>query len=110
MSNKEEKKRSGKFIDQEEKKRSEKFIDQAAFILRSTRRRGLSGESILRDHLMSLGESHRIKGSSDFERVICSLEIYNSKNMDGMKVVSDYITRSEVKVEKPTQSGNNWWD
>ena len=99
--------------DKEEKNNSAKFRDQAAYILRSTRRRGMNGENILRDHLMSLGESHRIKGSSDFERVICSLEIYNSKDMDGMKVVSDYITNSETKVVKPLKKsqagGNQWW-
>ena len=84
--------------------------DQAAYILRSTRRRGMRGEIILREYLFELGESHKIKGNDEFERVVSSLEILDGKSLDGMKVVSDYITRSELKMEKPTQSGNNWWN
>ena len=99
--------------DKEEKKSSGKFRDQASYILRSTHRRGMNGENILRDHLRGLGESHRIKGSSDFERVVCSLEIYNSKNMDGMKVVSDYITNSEtievVPLNQSQSKQKQWW-
>ena len=64
----------------------------------STRRRGFNGANILRDHL------RRIKGCSDFEKVICSLKIYNSKYMDGMKVVSNYITNSETKVIVPLKN------
>ena len=86
------------------------FRDQAAYILRSTRRRGMSGETILRDYLIELGESQQIKGCDDFERVASSLEILYKNKIDGMKVVSDYITRSEPKQEKPTNSANNWWD
>ena len=84
--------------------------DQAAYILRSTRRRGMRGEIILREYLFELGESHKIKGNNEFERVVSLLEILDGKSLDGMKVVSDYITRSELKMEKPTQSGNNWWN
>ena len=89
---------------------SRSFRDQAAYILRSTRRRGMSGEIILREYLIKLGESEKIKGTDDFERVVSSLEILDGRKLDGMKVVSDYITRSEPKVEKPTKSAKNWWD
>ena len=94
----------------EKKKSSGSFKDQAAYILRSTRRRGMNGEIILRDYLIKLGESEKIKGTDDFERVVSSLEILDGKKLDGMKVVSDYITRSEPKVEKPTKPAKNWWD
>ena len=59
----------------EKKKSSGSFKDQAAYILRSTRRRGMNGEFMLRDYLNKLGESEKIKGTDDFERVVSSLEI-----------------------------------
>ena len=59
----------------------------------------MNGEIILRDYLIELGESQTIKGDDDFERVVSSLEILDQNEIDGMKVMSDYITRSEPKVE-----------
>ena len=96
--------------DKEESVSSRTLRDEAAFILRSTRRRGMSGDIILRNYLFKLGESHEIKGNNEFERVVSSLDILNGKNLDGMKVVSDYIARSEPKVENPTESVKNWWN
>ena len=84
--------------------------DEAAFVLRSTRRRGMSGDIILRNYLFNLGESHEIKENNELERVVSSLDILNGKDLDGMKVVSDYIARSEPKVEYPTETIKNWWD
>ena len=78
-----------------QKSSNELLRNQASFILRSTHRRGLNGEKILEDRLKSLGESYRIKGSSDVERVACSLEVLKSKNLDGMKFISDYIDKNK---------------
>ena len=94
----------------EKKKSSGSIRDQAAYILRSTRRRGMNGEVILRDYLVKLGESQKIKGGDDFERVVSSLEILDQNKIDGMKVVSDYVTSSESKAEKPTKTTNDWWN
>ena len=96
--------------DKEESVSSRALRDEAAFILRSTRRRGVSGEIILRNYLFKLGKANEIKGNNEFERVVSSLDILNGKNLDGMKVVSDYIARSEPKVENPTETVNNWWN
>ena len=96
--------------DKEESVSSRALRDEAAFILRSTRRSGMSGDIILRNYLFKLGESHEIKGNNEFERVVSSIDILNGKNLDGMKVVSDYIAISEPEVENPTKTGKNWWD